>query len=112
MQRRKNLLLASLILAAAASIFYACKSKKNVTATAPVAKPRVLVFTKTKGYYHTAIPDGARAIYLLGQSNNFDVDTTADAKYFVEDSLKNYAVVIFLSTTQNVLNADQQVAFE
>lgn len=112
MQLRKNLLLASLMLAAAASIFYACKSQKNVTASASAAKPRVLVFTKTKGYYHTSIPDGAKAIYQLGLANNFEVDTTSDAKYFVEDSLKHYATVVFLSTTQNVLNADQQAAFE
>jgi cytochrome c len=40
------------------------------------------------------------------------VDSTRDAGYFVEDSLKNYSAVVFLSTTLNVLNADQQVAFE
>lgn len=74
--------------------------------------PRVLVFTKTKGWYHTSIPSGIAAIQKLGRENGFDVDTTKNANYFVEDSLKNYAAVIFLSTTLNVLNADQQVAFE
>ena len=112
MQLRKQLLLATSILAAVASIFYACKSQKNATASVASAKARVLVFTKTKGYYHTSIPEGARAIYDLGLAHNFAVDTSSDAKYFVEDSLKNYAAVVFLSTTQNVLNADQQVAFE
>ncbi|MEJ7678254.1 MAG: ThuA domain-containing protein [Segetibacter sp.] len=71
-----------------------------------------MVFTKTKGYYHESIPAGAAAIIKLGQENNFSVDTTADARYFVEDSLKHYTVVIFLSTTGDVLNGDQQVAFE
>lgn len=96
------------------SIFYACKtSKTNNTATAaPAPKPRVLVFTKTKGYFHESIPTGAAAIMQLGKGNDFIADTTSDARYFVDDSLKNYAVVIFLSTTGNVLNADQQVAFE
>jgi cytochrome c len=95
------------------SIFYACKSTK--TAAAPAAagpKPRVLVFTKTAGYYHTSIPDGVAAIQKLGAENNFDVDSTRDASYFVEDSLKRYSAVVFLSTTMNVLNGDQQVAFE
>jgi cytochrome c len=48
----------------------------------------------------------------MGTENNFLADTTSDAGYFVDDSLKNYAAIIFLSTTQNVLNPDQQVAFQ
>lgn len=75
-------------------------------------KPRVLVFTKTSGWHHSSIPNGIAAIQKLGLENNFDVDSTADASYFNEDSLKNYSAVIFLSTTEDVLNSDQQVAFE
>lgn len=112
MQLQKKLLFASLLLASAASLFYACKSQKTVAVAEKTSKPRVLVFSKTKGYHHASIEDGNKAIMLLGQQNNFDVDTTTDATYFVEDSLKHYVAVIFLSTTQNVLNADQQVAFE
>jgi cytochrome c len=94
------------------SVFYACKTSKPQAAAATPAKPRVLVFMKTKGFHHESIPKGAAAIQLLGKENNFDVDTTTNADYFVDDSLKNYSAVIFLSTTGNVLNADQQVAFE
>jgi cytochrome c len=75
-------------------------------------KPRVLVFTKTAGYYHTAIPAGASAILKLGAENNFDVDTTSNAAYFTEDSLKNYSAVIFLNTTGNVLDQYQEADFE
>lgn len=75
-------------------------------------KPRVLVFSKTSGFVHTSIPNGIAAIQKLGAENGFNVDTTRDASYFNDDSLKNYAAVIFLSTTEDVLNADQQVAFE
>jgi len=97
---------------------YACKSmvskSKSTTDTSLAAlKPaRVLVFSKTKGFYHTSIPAGIAAIQKLGAENNFIVDTTKNSDYFVEDSLKNYSAVVFLSTTMNVLNADQQVAFE
>ncbi len=73
---------------------------------------RILVFSKTKGFYHQSIPAGVAALQKLGQENNFGVDTTKNAAYFVEDSLKNYRAVVFLSTTGNVLNADQQVALE
>ncbi len=122
MLMKKRFLLSLTAIACSITIFYACKSLKtqsgvtsaSETSSGKIAaiKPRILVFTKTKGYYHESIPDGVAAIIKLGPENNFSVDTTADARYFTEDSLKNYAAVIFLSTTGNVLNADQQVAFE
>jgi cytochrome c len=73
---------------------------------------RVLVFTKTSGFHHSSIPNGVAAIQKLGQENDFSVDSTADAAWFNEDSLKNYSAVIFLNTTGDVLNHYQQAAFE
>jgi cytochrome c len=75
-------------------------------------KARVLVFGKTAGYHHSSIPNGIAAIQKLGSENNFLVDSTTDATYFNDDSLKNYAAVVFMSTTEDVLNQYQQVAFE
>lgn len=75
-------------------------------------KPRVLVFSKTAGFRHASITKGKEAIQKLGLENGFDVDTTENADYFNEDSLKNYSAVIFLSTTENVLDAKQEAAFE
>ena len=62
-------------------------------------KPRVLVFTKTTGFRHSSIPAGKAAIMKLGAENEFIVDTTENADYFNEDSLKNYSAVVFLNTT-------------
>jgi cytochrome c len=73
---------------------------------------KILVFSLTKGYHHTSIPAGIRAIQELGKENNFLVDTTTDASFFTDEKLKNYSAVIFLNTTGDVLNAEQQVAFE
>ena len=64
-------------------------------------KPKLLVFTKTAGFHHASIEDGVKAIFKLGQENNFDVDTTSNSAIFNEDSLKKYAAVVFLSTTDN-----------
>lgn len=75
-------------------------------------RPRVLVFSKTLGWHHTSIPNGIAAIQKLGKENEFNVDTTTNADYFNEDSLKNYAAVIFLSTTGDVLDYRQEAAFE
>ena len=75
-------------------------------------KTRVLVFSKTTGFRHNSIPEGKAAIMQLGQQNEFLVDTTEDAAYFTEDSLKNYSAVIFLNTTMDVLNNQQEADFE
>lgn len=75
-------------------------------------KPRVLVFTKTAGFRHASIPAGIKAIQKLGQENGFDVDTTENASRFTEDSLQQYAAVIFLNTTGDVLNNFQEADFE
>ncbi|MCU7552822.1 ThuA domain-containing protein [Chitinophagaceae bacterium LB-8] len=74
--------------------------------------PRVLVFSKTAGYHHESIPDGIAAIKKLGSQNNFLVDTTTNADWFMEDTLDKYAAVIFLSTTGDVLNHYQEAEFE
>lgn len=83
--------------------FYSCTDQNH---------QKVLVFSKTKGYHHESIPAGIAAIEKLGLENGFEVDTTTDASWFTEDNLRKYKAVIFLSTTGNVLNNDQQVAFE
>ncbi len=76
------------------------------------AKPKVLIFSKTAGFHHASIPVGIAAIVKLGEENNFDADTTTDATKFSFENLKQYAAVIFLSTTGNVLNDRQQGEFE
>lgn len=74
--------------------------------------PRILVYAKTKGFHHASIPAGLAAIQQLGAENGFAVDTTTDSSYFVPKTLKKYAAVVFMSTTGNILNAEQQTAFE
>lgn len=74
---------------------------------------RVLVFSKTTGFRHgPAIAAGKKAIQLLGSKNNFVVDTSENAELFTANNLKQYAAVIFLCTTGDVLNDRQQQAFE
>jgi cytochrome c len=73
---------------------------------------RILVFFKTKGYIHPSIIPGVDALQKTGAQKGVLVDTTRDARYFTQDSLNHYAAVIFLNTTQNVLNNAQQTAFE
>ncbi len=87
-----------------AVFFFSCGKRSG--------KPNVLVFTKTAGFHHASIPAGVAAIQKLGQENNFNVDTTSNADWIQEDSLKKYAAVVFLSTTGDILNSDQEADFE
>ena len=103
----------SLLCLSTVLFLFSCKQEdKPLTGKVELKSPRVLVFMKTKGYHHESIPFGAAAIMKLGKENGFEVDTTADAGYFDDQHLSKYSAVVFLSTTMNVLNADQQVAFE
>lgn len=73
---------------------------------------RVLVFSKTAAFHHNSIAVGNPALIKLGQQNKIDVDTTIDASVFTAENLKKYSAVVFLNTTGDVLNDEQQAAFE
>ncbi|MEV4181599.1 ThuA domain-containing protein [Streptosporangium canum] len=73
---------------------------------------KVLVFSKTAGFRHDAIPAGITALRGLATENGFTVDTTEDAGAFTTANLAGYRAVVFLMTTGDVLNATQQTAFE
>jgi hypothetical protein len=52
------------------------------------------------------------AIERLGRTHDFGVDETADAAAFTPANLAKYRAMVFLSTTGDVLNADQEAAFK
>ncbi|MFG2055555.1 ThuA domain-containing protein [Micromonospora sp. NPDC048930] len=84
----------------------------STPAAAAESSFRALVFSKTAGFRHDSIPAGIAAIQKLGQENNFAVDATEDAGAFTDANLARYDVVVWLSTTGDVLDGDQQAAFE
>ena len=71
-----------------------------------------LVFSKTAAFRHGSIPAGVAAIEKLGAEHGFTVDATEDAGAFTDANLAKYDVVIWLSTTGDVLDTTQQAAFE
>ena len=73
---------------------------------------RALLFTKTDGFHHESIHEGVATIRQLAARHHFAVDWQENASVFNDKALENYAVVIFLNTTGNVLNEEQQAAFE
>src|SRR6187402_1728849 len=103
---RSSVIMRGLVLLTIILLVYSCSNKRDAT------RPRILVFSKTMGYHHESIADGNVAIQKLGGEHNFDVDTTTDANFFNDDSLKKYSAVVFLSTTGDVLDYRQEAAFE
>ena len=81
-------------------------------AAEPSPRFAVLVFSKTTGFRHDSIPQGIAAIEALGADHGFAVDATEDAARFTSTELARYKVVVFLSTTGDILDADQKAAFE
>ncbi len=72
-----------------------------------------LLFSKTAGWHHDSINAGVTAIQNLGKLHDFNVFWTEDAnRVFNDKELAKYKVVIFLCTTGDVLNNEQQAAFE
>jgi len=122
-----HIILKNTVLILIISMFTACGTTKvdqniDYTAIEPAQKiPKpllrmntdlVLVFTKTMGWRHKSIEKGVNTLKFLGLQNNFVVTHTEDSLAFNSNNLKKYDLVIFLSTTQDVLGAEQQAAFE
>jgi type 1 glutamine amidotransferase len=82
------------------------------SASAQDTSRSVLVFSKTAAFRHDSIGPGVKAIKRLGRQHGFNVDATEDAATFQASNFKRYSAVIFLSTTGDVLNPDQERAFE
>jgi type 1 glutamine amidotransferase len=76
-------------------------------------KVSVLVYTKNGiGYVHENIPSAVSCIQKLGKQYGFKVDTSADASVMTEENLKQYTLLIFPSTNNDVFDTDaQRLAF-
>jgi len=61
----------------------------------------ILVFTRTAGYRHASIPAGIAALRRLADG---DADPTEDPEVFRPPTLARYAVIVFLSTSGDVLD--------
>lgn len=73
----------------------------------------VAVFSKTAGFHHESILEAVTAVRALGKQHYFDVVWNEDPKQFFTDAdIGKYQAVIFLLTTGDALNDEQQAVFE
>ncbi len=71
----------------------------------------ILIFSKTNGFRHESIEPGVEALKKAGKARGWDVRTTENGAFFNEDYLQRFKVVVFLSTTGEVLTPEQKRAF-
>jgi type 1 glutamine amidotransferase len=79
------------------------------TASGPLT---VLVFSKTAAFRHDSIPDGIAALTNVAAENGWNLSATEDDSVFTDDGLAPLDVVVFLSTTGDVLDDTEQASFE
>ncbi len=75
---------------------------------------KALVYTKNgEGFVHKNIPASIEAIKKLGKENGFEVVASEDPALFTEENLKQYDVLIFSNTNNDVFDTKaQEAAFQ
>jgi cytochrome c len=72
----------------------------------------VLVFSKTDGERHESIPAGIEALKTLARDNGFTIQASEDPDLFTDAALSQFNAVVFLNTSNNLLNEPQELAME
>ncbi len=103
-----RLMKAFALLIAVGMVLSACQTDKSGSDITP----SVLVFSKTTDFRHNSIPKGIETLTALGARGGFNVVASEDAALFTDDALRGFHAVIFLNTTGDILNSEQQNAFE
>lgn len=76
------------------------------------SRPQVLYVTQSAGFAHPVLPLTEEILPAIGrQQDAFDIDITRDASILTTDTLKRYDAVVFYTTGELPMNADQQTAF-
>ena len=73
---------------------------------------RILVYTHTNGYRHQSIERGAETLRELAEQEGYALLHTEDSLQFHPGNLSKYQLVVFLSTTGDVLGPEQESAFQ
>ncbi|MDQ2076150.1 ThuA domain-containing protein [Marinimicrobium sp. ABcell2] len=72
----------------------------------------VLLFTKMDGFHHKSVNEGVRAMRKMAEKHHFNIDWHEDANHFNDDNLARYDAIVFLMTTGDILNEEQQAAMK
>lgn len=99
-------------------LIYSCKTSStqlgvnSPTTSKTEAPASILVFSKTAGFRHASIGKGIEALKTMGGLQHWKMNFSEDASLFTKEELSKYNLILFLNTTGDILNPDQQTAFE
>ena len=90
------------------------KMIKILEVQAPQKKRKLLIFSRTTGFRHSSIEQGAAILSRLGElSGAYQADHTEDESVFNDENLKQYDAILMLSTTLNPISTPEtRAAFE
>ena len=74
--------------------------------------PSLLVFSRTAAFRHDAIDSAVAALVELARRRGYSLTASEDPSNFSDSALSGYGAVVFLLTTGDVLDAEQEAAFE
>ncbi len=84
-------------------------SNRSINQKADWKNVKVLVYTKNgKGYVHDNIPYAVSSIEKLGRQHGFKVDVSDQPSVFTEENIKQYTLLVFASTNNDVFETDEQ----
>ena len=73
--------------------------------------PRILLFSETRGFRHGSIPEALDSLEDLANSAGMEVDRASNsAGVFTDSNLAGYDAVVWVMTTGDVLNDDEQAS--
>ena len=87
-------------------------SQNELNVKVKTEQPSVLIFSKTEGYRHKSIEVGVKAVIAVAKSINLTVVVSESSAIFNDKKLQNFSSIIFLNTTGDILNNQQQLALE
>jgi hypothetical protein len=73
---------------------------------------KALLVTTTRGWHHESQHYGVVALKEMAEKQEFTLDVFQDPASFTDEKLKQYQVIIFLSTTGNIFDSAQQKVME
>jgi uncharacterized repeat protein (TIGR03806 family) len=74
--------------------------------------PKVLIFSKTSGFRHDSIPAGIAMVQKIAADNGYSVTASEDSSLFTTANLANYSTIVFMNTTGDIFDANQEAAFK
>ncbi len=73
---------------------------------------KIIVFSKTIGYRHEAIPTGIATLKELASLNRWEIFATEDSTVFSANNLQKFDLIIFLCAGKHILSENEQKAIE